>query len=99
MGDVEVTYLCGCLGSEVGQSFDHGLLVCPQHREPVAPFERPERHARARVTLVLDLECHTPEQALRWSDALVATLDHDATVTAIVSSLEHLEPAWTGAKL
>jgi hypothetical protein len=89
----DVTYLCGCHGSTVGQSFVDGLLVCPTHGKPVAPFERaPERH-RSRATVVIDLDSPSAGDADEWVDGLTSMLDRDDQVYAIVVSHEQLEAA------
>ena len=52
---VTVAYGCGCRLERAGQSFAGGLLVCPEHGAPVAPYERPSRPARATVELRFEL--------------------------------------------
>ena len=85
----QTAYLCGCVGEKVGQKFDRllGTMVCPLHGEGFAPHEHAERF-HGKLTLQLDVETETAEQAERWLDVLCETMLHDDTVTAIVSSLE-----------
>lgn len=78
-----VIYECGCDALEVGQAFEHGLLVCPTHREPVAPFERPAQPARSRLVVTVDLETADDDAAGRFVDWLEVLLNHDRRVTAM----------------
>ena len=82
-------YLCGCVGEQVGQSFDRilGVMVCPVHGEGFAPHEHGERF-HGKLTLELELDTETQPQAEQWLDVLCETMLHDAPVRAIVSSLE-----------
>ena len=82
-------YECGCVGEEVGQQFDRtrGIMVCPVHGLGFAPHEH-EQTFRGRLTVTLELDTETREQAERWLDNLCDSLQRDDAVRAITSSLE-----------
>ena len=76
-----VVYACGCVGEEVGQAFEgKGLLVCPIHHEPTAPYERDTPPYRGVVRLEIEIEAPDQTQAARWVDTLSETLTLDDKV-------------------
>ena len=82
------TYECGCRGSQVGQAFTNGLLVCPQHRLPVAPFERGPARRQANARLEIGLDCYDERALLAWLDGLEESLLRDSSVTSLTLSLQ-----------
>jgi hypothetical protein len=78
-----VIYQCGCQGLEVGQLFLDGVLVCPIHKQPTAPYEKPEQPYRGVVRMELVIEAPTEIQAARWARTLAETLELDPIVTGL----------------
>lgn len=89
----DVTYECGCSGSLAGQAFVNGLLVCPEHTEPVAPFDRPPAPHRHKLTIEVELETRDAESHQRFADWLDRLLTHDARATAFTIMIEERAPA------
>ena len=83
MTDLVVTYLCGCDAAEVGQAFHTGLMVCPQHQQVVAPFDRGHSLCFGEVTITLKLEAYDEHQGNLWVNALEETLLMDNKVTSV----------------
>ena len=80
MAELVVSYTCGCDAGEVGQAFANGLMVCPTHNEPTAPFEREPRACKGRITIELDLEVRDRHQGSLWVNTLEETLLRDDKV-------------------
>ncbi len=87
-----VIFECGCDALHVGQSFKQGLLVCPLHAEPVAPFERVPAPHRHRLVVVIELETRDPASPERFADWLSVLLEHDNRAVAVTMSLEERLP-------
>lgn len=88
----DVIYECGCAMSRVGQSFVQGLVVCPAHTEPVAPFDRAPAPHRHRLTAVIELETHDAESHQRFADWLDRLLMHDNRATSFTIAIEERQP-------
>jgi len=78
-----VIYQCSCQGLEVGQLFLDGILVCPIHKQPTAPYDKPEQPYRGVVRLVIEIEADNEKRARHWADTLSETLELDSVVKAI----------------
>lgn len=85
-----VVYECGCNALVVGQSFQTGLLFCPVHRVPVAPWDRPEGPSRHTVVISIDLETSsaTPGAGRAFVDWLDRVLSNDGRVRAMTITIE-----------
>jgi hypothetical protein len=82
-----VVYECGCDALVVGQSFHTGLLVCPVHRVPVAPWDRPEQPERHSVVISIDLETQAGHGRafVDWLDRVLA---NDGRVRSMTITIE-----------
>lgn len=78
-----VVYQCGCQGLDVGQLFVNGVLVCPIHKQPTAPYEHLEQPYRGVVRLVVEIEAADEKRAHHWADTLTETLELDDIVKSI----------------
>lgn len=67
-------YACGCSLADVGQDFRQGVLVCPVHGEPTAPYEHPSQPFQGRVRLELIVRGESREAVQSWVDTLTETL-------------------------
>lgn len=84
------TFSCGCMAETVGQDFADGVLVCPIHGEPLAPYEHatPEWSGRLRLDVLLAAEKKGTVQA--YADEITAGLIGNGLVREVLSTLEEV---------
>lgn len=81
-------YECGCVPDDVGQAFVDGVLVCPDHRLPIAPFERPAPRYAGRLNIEVLLAADQRQQAADYADAISEQMLRDEIVRGVNVLLE-----------
>lgn len=80
-------YQCGCDADTVGQAFEDGVILCPEHRRGLEPGPPPPPMWRGQITVTVEVELTDRRIAERWFDDLsdeLARHDWIKTSTATI---------------